>query len=88
MFVFSTVALDYVNNHQEQFAGSLHKNQQLGNIVLTAAVLSILLTAPLFGALMSWWGLSRLERTEVGVLDVDGTKAGLLDPLDTACGSE
>ena len=77
-----------MNNHQEQFAGSLHKNQQLGNIVLTAAVLSILLTAPLFGALMSWWGLSRLERAEVDGLDVDSTKVGLLDPVDDAYDSE
>ena len=55
-----------MNSHTDQFATPeiLQQNRELGDIVLTAAVLSILLTAPLFGALMSWWGYAKLDRVE------------------------
>jgi hypothetical protein len=76
----SSVALDYVNDHKDQFTapGSLHENTELANIILTVAVLSILMTAPLFGAIMSWWGLTHLERVAVDGANEGGYNEGLL----------
>ena len=54
----STVALDYVNSVRKQFdtIEEFEKSSTLANIVLTVAVLSILMTAPLFGALIEMLG--------------------------------
>jgi NhaP-type Na+/H+ or K+/H+ antiporter len=69
-----SVALDYVNTHKNDLNGSLQSNLDKANIILTVAVLSILTTAPLFGAMMSWWGLKHLDRD-----GEDGATKGLLD---------
>ena len=69
-----TVALDYVNAHKSDFAdpGQLERVTALANIVLTVAVLSIVMTAPVFGALMSWSGHAWLEQPGAGEGDEGG----------------